>query len=174
MIAQLFRNLVTLDARSLALARIAAGLIIIGDLISRSFEMTLHYTSQGVLPLYVMRAMQGPHFPGFYLLGDSLAFMACAFLFHAFVATLLILGYRTRMTTIACWYLGHSLMTRNFMVNNGGDSVLVCILFWSIFVPWGRCWSLDSLARPLGSAGSEPLSGMKTKIVLSYCPLSFR
>ena len=38
-----------------------------------------------------------------------------------------------------------SVQARNFMVGHGGDVVLRMYLFWSIFMPLGDCYSLDSI-----------------------------
>ena len=59
-------------------------------------------------------------------------------------AVCLILGFRTRIATAVSWLLLVSIQNRNPWILNGGDVYLRCILFWTIFLPWGQVWSLDA------------------------------
>lgn len=138
-------TLFCLDLRSLALCRICAGLIIIGDLFSRSLEFRMHYTNLGVLPRCVALVQTETDFPSLYLLSDSATMTVLIMLVHGLVGLALLLGFRTRITTVIAWFFQFSLMKRNYLVNNGGDATLVCLLFWAMFVPWGRRFSLDGL-----------------------------
>lgn len=165
-----------LDPRSLAVARILTGLAMIVDLISRSFEFRLHYTSAGILPLEAVAELGGNQFPGLYMLSDQAYLVAFFFIIHGCFAALLSLGYRTKWITPICFFLAHSLKTRNFLVNNGGDAVLLTVLFWAMFVPWGKVWSLDSLSsrrheespcQPILSTGTVALIGQA--IMLYWC-----
>lgn len=42
------------------------------------------------------------------------------------------------------WFLLLSLQNRNTLIGQGGDDLLRMLLFWSIFLPWGRFYSLDA------------------------------
>lgn len=141
------KRLLSLDLRSLAVCRMAAGLLVMGDVIDRCREFRLFYTAQGILPRLAVLP-QGSHFPNVYLMSDMWLFQVLLMLLHFLAGLALCLGYRTRLSSLLCWYLQHSLMLRNFLVNNGGDNILVCVLFWAMFLPWGARASLDALARP--------------------------
>lgn len=143
-----WRQAFTLDARSLAAARIATGVVLLGDLCSRALEFRMHYTEWGILPRLAMFDNRVPVFPGIYTWSDWPVFLVAVFVLHGLLAVALSLGYRTRLTTVLCWFFTHSLQRRNYLVNNGGDVVLVALLFWAMFIPWGRAWSLDSLVKP--------------------------
>src|SRR5262245_56404876 len=99
-----------LDLRSLAAFRIGVALFILWDLISRSFDLTAHYTDTGILPrlwanqyfaggsLYrsLNPAALSPHM----LTGSALG-IALLFLIHGVAALGLLLGYRTRLMTFS-------------------------------------------------------------------------
>lgn len=134
------------DTRSLGLARIAAGLVVLGDLLVRSLHFRAHYTAEGVLPAWGLFQTFGDiPFPIFHLVNDTAAFVLFCFLLQALAAIAVTLGFHTRWATVACWYLTTSLQLRNPLVDNGGDTLLRLILFWGIFIPWGERFSLDSL-----------------------------
>lgn len=139
----------TLDLRSLAAARIGAGLVMMGDALVRAREFRLFHTELGILPRLGQFEMNPDlGFPNLHNLSDLPEYQGLLLLLHAFLGLLLALGFRTRWTTVLCWYSQHCLMTSNFLVNNGGDAVLCCHLFWAMFLPWGTYASLDSLAAP--------------------------
>ena len=122
-----------------------------GDLLSRLLEFRLHYTDQGILPRELAHRL-GMDFQGFPSIYLAAADPLWVFLAHAAVAVALALGYRTRAMTVLAWYFQHSLRVRNLLVTNGGDAVLVSLLFWAIFLPWGARWSLDE------RRGEQPVS----------------
>ncbi|MBI3589794.1 MAG: HTTM domain-containing protein [Candidatus Melainabacteria bacterium] len=66
------------------------------------------------------------------------------FVVSGIFALLLILGFKTRITTFICWYLLISLHARNDHILSGGDLMLRLLFFWSLFLPMGECYSLDN------------------------------
>ena len=169
----LLRRIFSLDLRSLAACRIATGLVILVDVLVRAKEFRLFYTSSGILPRLALFEINPPTFPVAHLLSDMTLFQVLLFALHALAAIALMVGYRTRLATVLCWYLCHSLMLRNYLVNNGGDNVLVCMLFWCMFLPWGERASLDALARthsdpPPQSVFSVASVGLINQVVLIY------
>ena len=136
------------DTRSLAAARIMAGLVILSDLLVRARFLLAHYTSKGALPAAVaFEEGRDSGFPSIYLANDTPLFAVVLFFVHGLVALSLTVGYRTRLSTFLCWYLTASLQYRNPLINTGGDVLLRFILLWCIFAPWGSRWSVDRLLR---------------------------
>ncbi|GAB3668286.1 HTTM domain-containing protein [Halopiger thermotolerans] len=134
---------IAIDPRALAAFRIAVGALLIADLALRARNLGTFYTDAGVLPL---RALFSDYAPVYTLHAISGAAWVQAMLFAiagAFALALL-LGYRTRVATIVSWLLLLSLHARNPMVLNSGDTLLRMLLFWGIFLPLGRQWSIDA------------------------------
>lgn len=140
------------DLRSLALARIGLGLVLLGDLFIRSLALRAHYTDFGVLPRESIELSLNKWRVCLHLITGSTGGQALFFLLAALSAVALLLGYRTRLATVVCWVLTLSLQNRNPMVLTGGDTLLRCLLFWACFMPLGARWSLD---RRLGSVSDR-------------------
>jgi len=79
-----------------------------------------------------------------HLMNGSVVIQAMLFLIAGVFAVALLLGYRTRFVTFVSWFLLVSLQSRNFIINQGGDTLLRVLLFWSMFLPLGACYSLDA------------------------------
>lgn len=142
--AAVFERAATLDLRSLALCRIATGLVILADLCTRLPSFHIHYTDEGILPRSVLYEISGLRFPSAYAMSDWTPYLMALFLLHAMAGLSLAVGYRTRLSGALAWYLTLSLQERCFMANNGGDKVLATVLFWGLFLPWGDVLSVDS------------------------------
>ena len=123
-------------------------LLIIADLVMRLSDLAAHYTDQGVLPRSAIQKIAAgfwtiyPHFAS-----GELWFQGFLFILAGAFAVLLLLGYKTRVVAIASWFLLTSLHTRNPAINNAGDLLLRLVLFWGIFLPWGKRFSLRDAKR---------------------------
>jgi len=168
----------TLDARSLAAARIGLAVLVLVELALRARDLEAHYTDSGVVP----RAAILDHPAGlswsFHALGGSVAFQAALFVVTAACAVALLLGWHTFAATVAVWALTTSLHGRNPFLRDGQDDLLRVLLFWATFLPWGMRWSLDRArgrrAHPLqpdpaAAAPHAVLSTATACLVLQLC-----
>lgn len=135
-----------LDLRALALCRIGLASVILFDLLVRSQDLIAHYTNKGVLPAGPELPYAGTFIP--YFFSDSPPYITLIFLLTATVTLFLLVGYRTNIVTPITWFFMASLSARNPLINNSGDIALYLFLFWGIFLPWGKRYSLDSLRNP--------------------------
>ena len=144
----LFRNF-SLDIRALSLMRMAIALIIMLDLVIRSTSIIAFYTDEGVMPLSVLyRSNWEPAFFSVYSLGTGWKIIAVLFFLNFLFAFFLFAGYKTRLMSVLCWIFLVSLHNRNPLVLQGGDELLRLALFWGIFMPWNRKYSIDSFIEP--------------------------
>ncbi|MDO7854350.1 HTTM domain-containing protein [Hymenobacter convexus] len=138
-----------LDLRALALLRMATAVVILVDLAIRSTDLEAHYANLGVLPVpALMEHAWTPYQFSLHAATGLWQGEAVLFLLAAGVAGALLLGYHTRLATVASWVLLVSLQNRNTLIGQGGDDLLRMLLFWGIFLPWGRVWSRDARDRP--------------------------
>jgi hypothetical protein len=138
----------TLDLRALALLRMGVAGLLLLDLGIRSTDLEAFYANMGVLPVPVLlENLWTPYQFSFHVMSGLWQVQALLFGVAAAVAVALLLGYHTRLATVASWLLLVSLQNRNPMIGQGGDDLLRMLLFWGIFLPWGRMYSRD--ARPL-------------------------
>lgn len=126
--------------------RIAYGMVLLADVLNRTNHFDMHYTNRGALGLETtLRVASAPGDFSLHLVNGTPVFTALLFVVHAMACVSLMVGFRTRTSTIVCWLLFNSLQDRNFAILNGGDNWLRLILLWAIFLPWGHRWSVDSL-----------------------------
>jgi hypothetical protein len=139
-----------LDLRALALLRMGTAAVILLDLAIRSTDLEAHYSNLGVLPIAaVIERTWTPYQFSLHASSGLWQIQALLFVLAALVAAVLLLGYHTRLATLASWILLTSLQNRNPMIGQGGDDLLRMLLFWGFFLPWGRVWSRDARKQPL-------------------------
>jgi len=139
----------TLDLRALALLRIGVGAILLVDLGIRATDLEAFYANLGVLPLAALHEyLWTPYQFSLHAASGLWQVQALLFLVAAGAALALLLGYRTRLATLACWVLLVSLHNRNPLISQGGDDLLRMLLFWGLFLPWGRVYSYDACRQP--------------------------
>lgn len=164
---RLLNKLFSIDPRSLAAFRITAGVIVLGDLINRSADLTAFYTDAGVVPRsFIWRG----GFPSLHMLGGSAEWEGFLFIIAGLAAVAMIVGWHARLATILSWYLLASLHARTPIVLISGDSLLRMMLFWGMFLPLGKVWSFD--ARRKGEHSLQPVFSVATiGILLQTCLL---
>lgn len=160
-----------LDLRSLAVFRIGLALILLGDLIVRSKDLTAHYTDAGVLPRSLLtEELLKPWYWSVHLLSGSPIVQAILFSIAGFFALAMLVGYQTRLATIASWALLVSLHNRNPALTFAGDDALLAILFWSMFLPLGACYSIErALNTSWNKLPGRILSGATLGLTLQIC-----
>jgi len=135
-----------LDLRSLAFFRIGTALVLLADLFDKARHIEVFYSDQGVLPRSIIAEYWEDYFSiSIHSLSGHWYFQAIIFCFAGYFALRLLIGYRTRLTSIICWILFLSLNNRNLSIIHGGDMLLLMMLFWGMFLPWAARWSVDSL-----------------------------
>jgi len=136
------RTVFECDLRSLALFRVGLGLAFVVDLLSRSRDLRAHYTYFGVIPQPI--GLESSLLSFLHLVVGSVWLQASVFLFAGLCAVALAVGYKTRLATLACWFLLLFIQSRNNLVFQGGDKLLLLMLFWGIFLPLGARYSVDA------------------------------
>lgn len=146
-LVQWFRSYCCLDTRSLALFRIALGVLLLMDLISRARFLRAHYTDFGVLPRgpLVTEFAYSDWLFSLHLVNGNVFFQGFLFAAASCFAISLLFGFYTRLSTVISWIFLLSLHTRNPMVLQGGDDFLRVLLFWAMFLPLGARFSIDDL-----------------------------
>lgn len=142
-----------LDVRSLALFRIALGLVAIVDLLIRIPQIDDFYTDRGVMPrVALFPLMDGTWALSLHAISGLYAVELVLFLTALAFAAGLTAGYRTRLSAAATWLLVMSMQVRSPLVLHAGDDLLRMLLFWSMFVPLNARYSLDRALNPVAPA----------------------
>ena len=138
------QQLFTIDLRSLAALRICLGLITVVWVVGQLSWLQQLYSEEGILPATTNGQLLGSWHWSIYWLNDSYSFAQTLMVITALAAGALLLGFQTRLATLVCLVLLWSLQVRNPLILTGGDVLLRMMLFWSLFLPMGRVWSIDA------------------------------
>ena len=168
-----FKKIFTVDLRALALMRIWVAGIILIDLAIRASDLEAHYSNMGVLPLHVLfRYTWDPYHFSFHTLSGLWQVQALLFGLAAVCAFFLLIGYHTRLATVASWILMVSLQNRNTLISQGGDDLLRMLVFWAMFLPWGKFYSFDAVRHKTALPGPAPyVSAATAAYILQICLL---
>lgn len=161
-----------LSTRSLSFFRISIAVLVFVDLCLRAGQFSEHYTEAGIAPIRWLADPEqnpGQGWSAFFL-HFSETWSVCVFVLIALSAIGLLLGYRTKLFSILTWMLVLSLQARNPLVLFGADMVLAVLLFWGMWLPLGRHWSIDSLKNPLPETKtrSGATLGITVQVALIY------
>jgi hypothetical protein len=164
------RRRVRIETRSLAAFRIALGLLLLADLLSRSRSLRAFYTDGGVLPRTALLAQHDSlHWSIHLAVGETWG-QALLFAVAGLFAVALTVGYRTRLAAAVSWLLLVSLHNRTPDVLNGGDILLRLLLFWGLFLPLGARWAVDAHHRAddgdVSTAGSGSVASAASAALL--------
>jgi len=140
------------DPRALGLFRIAFGLLCMHDVLRRMPWITTFYSNSGTLSNHY--GLYAPIFrPNVSLLSgfSSPAEVTCFFVFTLVCLFMFTIGYRTRLFHLLSWLCVLSIHSRNTMLANGGDVVMNIWWLWTLWLPLGVRFSIDSLRQSLAS-----------------------
>jgi predicted DCC family thiol-disulfide oxidoreductase YuxK len=160
-----------LDVRSLALMRIGLALVILRDLTWRFPDLTVFYSDEGVLPrTSLIDQFLEPWYWSIHLLSGQPFVQGLLFVSAILLALAMLVGYRTRLATIASWALIISIHHRNPALLFAGDSVLRTMMFWSMFLPLGAAYSFDIALNPKADSVPQKIfSGAVIALAVQQC-----
>ncbi|MBT5454975.1 MAG: DUF393 domain-containing protein [Rhodospirillaceae bacterium] len=138
------RDIFGIDLRTLALFRVGLAFLLLIDLALRARDLTAHYTDLGILPRSMAVEFLSSGAFSLHLLNGTVWFQAGLFILAAFVAAMLLVGFRTRLVTIVSWVLLLSLQNRNPQILSSADNLILLLTFWAMFLPLGGRFSIDA------------------------------
>ena len=159
-----------IDLRSLAVARILMGIVLVGNILTRISDLTFFYTDMGGFPKDLVMASDEQRFSLLFLLDDSERSVYILFTSWLLAAILFTLGYRTFWANLWLWIMDLSVQNRVPFINNRGDHIQCLFLFWILFLPSGRFLSLDARKNKNKLTETTVLSGGSVAFVLQlFC-----
>ena len=171
------RTIFTIDLRSLALFRMSMAGVMIFDLIQRWKYLEMFYTDEGILPREGLIELMGSRVAWSSLhvqASHSVLLQHCLFAVGMALAISLLIGFRTWWVTLLCWFFLVSMHDRNPWLQRGGDALMLVLMFWSLFLPLGARWSVDSVRVPPEERSSNRLCNVATAaILLQICYIYF-
>ena len=132
------------DLRALAMMRIGVGLLLLADLWMRAPDVVAWLTDGGVLPRDLSMQFSNSYRWSLYWLNGSELWATSLMAIAALFAVMLVLGLRTRIAGVASFILLVSLQNRNPLLLQGGDNLMLLMVFWGCFLPWGQRLAIDA------------------------------
>jgi hypothetical protein len=156
-LAAALRSMATADPRTLGLFRIAVALLLLADLVKRAWSRDLWYSETGLFT--VAGQVDEARRIGFwsvlwYVTSD--AAVTALFVAAGVIYIGLLVGYRTKVFQALALFSVVSLQARVSWLCNGGDFVLCSLLWWTLFLPLGRRFSVDA-RRATGASPTGPV-----------------
>ena len=146
-LTQKITDIFGLDPRSLAVLRIGLGITLLLDISIRAMDVEAMYSGYGFVPIETSIKSAGPWGWSLHWISGELWFQWTLFAIAYVLAIGVLLGWQTRWMVLGSFILLASIQTRNQVILNGGDAMFRVMLFWAIFLPLGRVWSLDARRR---------------------------
>ena len=139
-----------LDLRALALLRIGVGALLLADLAIRAPDLVVWLSDNGVFPRSASIGFNSDWRWSLYWLNGEPLWAGFLMTLAAGFAVMLMFGVRTRLASVVSFVLLLSLHNRNPLLLQGGDNLLLLLLFWGCFLPWGERLSSDAamIKRP--------------------------
>ena len=163
------RTVFGIDLRTLALFRVCLGLWLLADLINRAGHLVAHYTDIGVFPRATAVEYLSDWRLSIHFVNGSAWFQATLFIIAGLLALCLVLGYRTRIVTVVSWFLLLSLQNRNPVLLQGGDNLVLMLLFWGMFLPLGARFSVDAAVNDATEHVPNRYFSVATMALLIQC-----
>lgn len=197
--------LTQVDPRPAGLFRIVFGVVVLWTLVDLLPLARFLFTDEGLWLPAMARRNYGGEFRGlwdaehgfehwydwllaiyyrfslFHIRADP-AFVYAVFAATLAAVTLMTLGIKTRISTIASWFLVNSIYGYSPIFFSGGDTVLRVFLFLGMLSRWGEAYSLDTWWRrkravlagaptlpPLRLIPAWPLRIMMLQLAIIYC-----
>jgi len=158
-------SILRLDARSLAVARVLLGLVLLVDAALRASSAGRVLAADGMLPPGLARRFVGhPWSWSLAFVGDGVWSGMASLLLEGLAGVLLAAGVATPVVTTVAWVAVVSVVRRTAPMTNAGDVFLACLLFWGQFLPWGARWSWD--ARRRGAVEAASVQGLAAAAIL--------
>jgi predicted DCC family thiol-disulfide oxidoreductase YuxK len=146
-----------IDPRTLGLTRILIALLLLFDLGKRAFAIATWYGNSGLLPNHTLLSHPGRTWQlSFLWMFSHGQEVAIAFALIAGVYLALLVGYRTRLSQVLALVCLISLHVRVDILANGGDFAFCALLWWTVFLPMGRRFSVDALRQSLRTVERTP------------------
>ena len=146
---KILKNWLYVDTRTLALFRIVFGVVGLIDVLRRYGLIDVFYSDAG---MNFRRQFTSKYSIKYFSLLDHLHTTVEVHFFFIFTSIcffFLILGYHTRIFQFLSAIGLISIHNAAIILENGGDMVFNNFLIWTLFLPLGASWSVDSMRKSL-------------------------
>ena len=146
-IVNLFKPWFAVDSRSLGLFRIVFGYLCLFDILRRWEFIDIFYTQASI----IQSSLTSSSYKNFTLLNTFTSSweVHLFFIIGIVFSFMLMIGYKTKLSQVMCAIIIISIHNRAIMLENAADFFMNCMLIWTVFLPLGISFSIDSLSNTL-------------------------
>lgn len=163
----------TCDPLPAAVARIGLGLMLLLMFLALDANWERYYAADGIMS-FVDHDLDERRFVDdwnlFHILGDRVPLRAF-WLVGVFGSAALLVGFCSRLASLALLALVTSMINHTPVVVNGEDLIARLLLIYGCFAPWGQTLSVDAWLRrgkPAPTATVWPIRMMQFHVLLVY------
>ena len=158
---KIFKPWFQVDSRSLGIFRIFLGTLCLIDITRRWNFIDIYYTHNSI----ISASLSNSYYKMFTLLTSfTTSWEVHLFLFIGIIAsTCLIIGYRTKLAHIITAIVIISLHNRAIILENAADMFINSILIWTLFLPLGITFSIDSLKKSLSNFKDDSIKDLNNR-----------
>lgn len=152
-------NMFSFDLRLLGISRILLGLILFLDILTRSFDLSIFYTDDGVYSRALL--LKNDWFSWNWsvnMITGVWEGQVFIFGFTMLCALMVLIGYKTKVFLVLSYLLLISIQTRNPLIHYGGDLILKLLIFYSIFLPVHARYAVDKVKKTTLPTSGKVLS----------------
>lgn len=169
------KNIFAVDLRSLAFARISLGLLSLIDIGRKLDEITVFFSDSGILSrVDLIQNFELDWRMSLLSLNGSSEFAYGLAFLGICASILMILGFKTRVTTLIVWLTTVSFQARfPEGATAGGEALIRIFLFYSFFLPMNAAWSIDQINLSKRSSRFEYFSPFSALWIIQIFILYF-
>ena len=144
---KIFKPWFAVDSRALGLFRIIFGYLCLFDVLRRWEFIDIFYTQASI----IQSSLTSSSYKNFTLLNTFTSSweVHLFFVIGLVFSFMLMIGYKTKFSQIMCAIIIISIHNRAIMLENAADFFMNCMLIWTVFLPLGISFSIDSLSNTL-------------------------
>jgi predicted DCC family thiol-disulfide oxidoreductase YuxK len=154
-----------IDARSLGLFRVAMGTVLLADLACRFRYAKAFYSNDGVLANHanLFNLRETGHVWSILHAFSSPGEAQTALCFMGFFYACFLVGWHTRVFQVVALACLVSLGSRDVLLENAGNYLAVALLGFTVFLPLGSRFSLDSLRASMSARDEKGAAALNDR-----------
>jgi hypothetical protein len=156
------------------------GALLLTDLAIRAQDLHAMYTDEGMFSrAEICRRATSLWNWSFHFGSGTWEYQAILFGVAGLLALALLVGFETRLSTVGSWLLLVSIQHRVPPILSGAEILMRMLLFWAMFLPLERAWSVDRWRRGTGGVRNpipndcEPVLSVASAAILLQIGLMY-
>lgn len=149
--------------KSLSVFRVSVGVCLVINWFMRVQDAFVHYSDQGILNTSFDLKLSNIGSYSLLFINNHRFWVVVVFIASLLSFLGYLFGYKTKLFTVLSLIFLLTLQNKFYLGNHSGDDLLKFILFWSLWLPIDKYYSINSIRKPTG----------KKQVVISFVTVAF-